>query len=135
MLRPLALAFVATLLASCKSYPKVDPVYGRQTIPSQRTGSLGGLVSRDGPPGPQYYEQPGTGAGSQNSVPAAPAAGNDLAPPGGFGFQGSSSRTVIPDSGNSSGWSRPGTSSNDFGSGSGAILSGKPGISHQFIAQ
>ncbi len=108
MSRPLALAFVATLLAGCKSYPKVDPVYGRQTIPSQRTGSLGAVVPREGtPPPPQYYDQ---GAPAQGNLPDAPGAGNNLAPPGGFGFQGSSSRTEAPDSGASSGWSRPGTS-------------------------
>jgi hypothetical protein len=111
MPRPLALALVATLLASCSRYPKVDPVYGRQVIPSQRTGSLGAIVPRDGsPPPPQYYEQ-GAG-GQQGSVPAAPGTtGDPLAPADGFGFRGSSSRTEVPDSGTSSGWNRPGTSS------------------------
>jgi hypothetical protein len=109
MARPLALALVATLLASCKSYPKTDLIYGRQVIPSQRTGSLGSIAP--GTPPPQYYE-PGSGSGG-NNLPAAPSA-DDRAPPGGFGFQGSSSRTVTPDSGSSSGWGRPGATS-DFG--------------------
>ncbi len=120
MSRPLALAFVATLLASCKSYPKVDPVYGRQTIPSQRTGSLGAVVPRDGtPPPPQYYDQ-GAPAQGNNNLPAAPGAGGGLEPPGGFGFQGSSSRSLSTEGGASSGWSPPGGSLGGASSGGGS---------------
>src|SRR5437762_11563242 len=117
MSRPLALALIAISLASCKSYPSVDPLYGKQRIPPQRTGTLGAIVPRDGATPPAgYYNEPGTG-GAGGSLPAAPGSGGDpLAPPGGFGFQGqgASNRTVVPDSGSSSGWNRPGAS-NDFG--------------------
>jgi len=113
MSRLLALAIVATLLAGCKSYPKVDPIFGRQVIPSQRTGSLGALVSKDGTtPPPQYYDQGNSGG----ALPPAPAGTDPLSPAGGFDFRGSSSRTVTPESGASSGWSRPGTSSDSGGS-------------------
>src|SRR3954452_2066426 len=97
MSRPLALALIAISLASCKSTPpSVDPIYGRQRIPPQRTGTMGQIVPRDGSPPPAgYYNEPASGGAS--SLPAAPGAGGDLAPPGGFGFQGSSSRTVVPD--------------------------------------
>src|SRR5438309_279426 len=120
MSRPLALALIAISLASCKSYPGVDPIYGRQRIPPQRTGTLGAIVPRDGatPPAGYYDNGPGAGgSGAGGSLPAAPGSGGDpLAPPGGFGFQGqgASSRTVVPDSGSSGGWNRPGAA-NDFG--------------------
>jgi hypothetical protein len=130
MSRPLALALVATLLASCKSYPKVDPVYGRQIIPSQRTGSLGGLVQPGGTtPPPQYYEPGAAGQGTQgNSLPAAPAPGGNVAPPdGSFDFRPSSSR-VVPDGGASGGgWSRPGAGSGDLGAGGTSAIPARTG--------
>jgi hypothetical protein len=118
MSRPLALALIALSLASCKSYPGVDPIYGRQRIPPQRTGTIGAIVPGNGSPPPAGYYDPSSGGPS--NLPAAPGSsgsGGDLTPPGGFGFQGSSSRTVVPDAPSSSGWNRPGSSS-DFGSSS-----------------
>jgi hypothetical protein len=129
MSRPLALAFVAVLLASCKSYPKVDPVYGRQIIPPQRTGSIGGLVSRDGTtPPPQYYEGSTSGQGSQGgNLPPAPA--GDLGPrDGSFDFRGSSSSRVLPESGASSGgWNRPAAGSSDLGTGGTVAIPARTG--------
>jgi hypothetical protein len=97
-------------LASCRSYPRIDPIYGRQTIPAQRTGAIGSLTSQP-PPAPGYYDRPGPGGSPR---PPAPGGTNDgLAPPGGFEFKGNSSTPTPPSpsgasTGGDSRWNTPG---------------------------
>ena len=138
MTRPFLLAFTAMLMSGCAKdlhrldYAKVHPIYGRQTIPAQRTGTAGSLTSKDysEPPPKDYYN---SGSSDGRTAPAAPSSSttsggdNNYSPPGGsYDFNGSSNRTApaAPKDGSASdsGWvSRPGrtVSSGSFDSPSG----------------
>jgi hypothetical protein len=110
MQRPLVLAFVLAL-TSCRSYQKVDPIYGRQTIPPQRTGAIGALTSRDtAPPPPGYYDTPGN-----RPAGAPPAPGDNFSPPGNnFDFRGGAGQKTPASGASTSGdsrWNPPGSSS------------------------
>ena len=102
MTRPLMIALTAiATLAGCRSYPRSDPLFGRQTIPSQRTGALGALKRKDygEPPPRDYYEGGSGGRPTPNGSPPPPTSppsspppasgGGEYSPPGGFDYRGS----------------------------------------------